>query len=358
MRVIILTPTAFPHLTGNAVSAERWRRALSLQGAEVVVLETQDLDGRGLVERLDRFRPHLIHGHHISRAGALMLDPFVAGKYGHLPLVVSPAGTDIDLCDINGEGKEMVGRTCRMARCIMAQSREIARRMREILPDLEARITAVPKSFFWFGKDPFDLRTAAGFAGEGVLFFMPAGVRPVKGNLECLRVMKEVHDLNPDIRVVFAGPALDEGYAARFEKEINPLNAFAKWIFQIPPQAMHAAFQSADCVLNHSRSEGLSNSLLEAMAAGRPILASDIPGNRWLVDGTNGIGPGALLFSPGDSGDFVRKALCLANDAALRESYAANSRLRAAAWPQPEEEARALLRIYEAAIGRPGGRMK
>jgi glycosyltransferase involved in cell wall biosynthesis len=89
------------------------------------------------------------------------------------------------------------------------------------------------------------------------------------------------------------------------------------------------------------------------MAAGRPILASDIPGNRWLVDDTNGIGSGALLFRPGDGEDFVRKALRLANDAALRDFYAANSRLRAAAWPQPGEEARALLRIYEAAIGRP-----
>ncbi|MCX5853517.1 MAG: glycosyltransferase [Deltaproteobacteria bacterium] len=354
LRVIILTPTAFPNVTGNAITAERWRRSLSQKGLAVNVMETQHLDARGLVYGLDRFRPHIVHAHHVSRAGVLMLDPLVAEKYGALPFVVSPAGTDVNPYALKGAERDAVVKTCRMARCIISQSREITRLLQELLPDMEERIAYVPKAFLWFGSDHFDLRTIAACREENILFFMPAGIRPVKGNLECLWAMEKVHESRPKIRVVFAGPALDAGYAARFLEEIRRLGSFAKWILQIPPEAMCSAYQGADVILNHSSSEGLSNPLLEAMAAGRPVLASDIPGNRWLIGGEEGIGPCGSLFNLCDRADFVLKALQLANDAVFRESLAATSRLRAAAWPNPSDEAQALLKIYEGAISRKG----
>lgn len=355
LRVVILTPTAYPDLTGNAISAERWRRALTQQGLVVQVVGTQRLRSQGLVDVLDRFQPQVVHAHHISRAGAWMLDSLVSGKYGRLPFVVSPGGTDIDLQTMKGAGMEIVHHTCRMARYIIAQSPEIARQVQELLPDLQDRIAAVPKSFFWFGFDDFDLRAVADCRHEDVLFFMPAGIRPVKGNLECLGAMERARRDCPEIRMVFAGQPLYVAYAARFEEEIKRSNSYAKWIFRIPPQAMHAAYKGADVVLNHSRSEGLSNSLLEAMAAGRPVLASDIPGNRWLAEIKNGIGPCACLFDPGDPIDFIRKVQRAARDPAWRELLAANGRRKAAQWPQPADEARALIRIYEAAMEGQGG---
>jgi glycosyltransferase involved in cell wall biosynthesis len=166
--------------------------------------------------------------------------------------------------------------------------------------------------------------------------------------------MEKVHEASPNIRVLFAGPALDAEYAARFEEEINRLQSFVKWILQIPPKAMRAAYEGADVVLNYSRSEGLSNALLEAMATGRPILASDVPGNRWLIHDEKGIGPCGCLFSFHNDTDFVRKALQLVNDGALRKSLAANGRLRAATWPHPADEAQALLEIYQTAISQKG----
>jgi glycosyltransferase involved in cell wall biosynthesis len=350
LRAILLTPTALPRLTGNAVTAERWRFALSQEGVMVNVIETQNLSPAGLVDVLDRFHPHVVHAHHISRAGALMLDPLVAAKYGHLPLVVSPGGTDINLHVMKEKGMKIIGQTCRAARAIIAQSPEIAHLLQELLPDLKGRIAAVPKSFLWFGKDHYDLRTVAGCGRQDILFFMPAGIRPVKGNLECLRAMEKAQASCPEIRLVFSGPALDVRYAGRFQQEIQRMASFASWLPGIPLRAMHSAYQGADVVLNHSLSEGLSNALLEAMAAGIPVLASDIPGNRWLVGDKNGIGPCGCLFNPGDPGDFIGKVIRLVQDTALRASLAANGRLRAAAWPGPTDEARGLLNVYAAVI--------
>jgi glycosyltransferase involved in cell wall biosynthesis len=350
LRVIILTPTALPNVTGNAITAERWRRSLSQKGIAANVVETQHLHARSLVDELDRFRPHIVHAHHVSRAGAFLLDPLVSEKYGDLPLVMSPAGTDINLRAMAEVEKDNVRRICLKARSVIIQNRETTKSLLEFLPNLQERIAYVPKSFLWMGDELYDLRAVAGCREEDILFFMPGGIRPVKGNLECLSAMAKVHDAMPNIRVAFAGLGLDAEYAARFEEEIRRLQSFATWIVQISPKAMRAAYEGADVVVNCSRSEGLSNALLEAMATGRPILASDIPGNRWLIHDERGIGPCGFLFSLDGGTDFVRKALHLANDGALRKFLAANGSLRAATWPNPSDEAQALLEIYHTAI--------
>jgi hypothetical protein len=127
LRVIILTPTALPHVTGNAITAERWRRYLSQKGIAVNVVETQHLHARSLVDELDRFHPHIMYAHHVSRAGAFLPDPLVSEKYGHLPLVVSPAGTDINLRAMTELERDNIRRICRKASSIIVQNRKAIR---------------------------------------------------------------------------------------------------------------------------------------------------------------------------------------------------------------------------------------
>ncbi len=60
-------------------------------------------------------------------------------------------------------------------------------------------------------------------------------------------------------------------------------------------------YRSADLYISASHSDGSSISLLEAMACGRPVLVSDIPGNReWVTPGQQG-----WWFRDGDVGDLV-----------------------------------------------------
>lgn len=62
---------------------------------------------------------------------------------------------------------------------------------------------------------------------------------------------------------------------------------------QFPGQVSQANlpfyYRTADLYISVSHSDGTSISLLEAMACGRPVLVSDIPGNReWVSDGVQG----------------------------------------------------------------------
>jgi glycosyltransferase involved in cell wall biosynthesis len=350
MRVLILTPTVLPSVTGNAITAERWRRSLVSKGLAVKVLPVGQISVPLLLEEIDRFRPDLLHGHHALRSGRLLLDPEVNGRYGNVPVIVSPAGTDINGDLEDPEKKETVFGICRHSRAIVAQGQGTLERMGKLMPELGAKIVHVPKSFMWFGESACDLRAACGWTRDDFVFFMPAGIRPVKGNLECLRALESLHTVRPKMRAVFAGPVLDVDYARRFEAEIKRLTAFACWISTIPPEAMRSAYGGADVVLNASRAEGLSNVLLEAIASGKPVLASDIPGNRWVILGDNG-GPCGCLFEPGSISDFVRQAVRLIDDEQLRRELAKAGLARAGQWPDPGTESDRLIATYREALG-------
>jgi glycosyltransferase involved in cell wall biosynthesis len=309
MRILILTPSKFPSVTGNAITTERWRRALTDKGALVEVHSSENLDPVPFLECLQNFRPDLIHVHHAYRTATLLLDPLVLPKLSVLPLVVSPGGTDVNLDLGISERRQTTLAVLRMARVIVTQSFDTQRNLHLQMPELDSRIVNIVKSPSWFGDEPYDLRKAAGCGPQDILFFLPAGIRPVKGNLECLEAMEKVYQLRPRIRFAAAGPVIDVEYAVRFEHELSRLAAFAHWTRAIPPAAMRSAYLASDIVLNASLSEGLSNSLLEAISAGRPILASDIPGNRQPVLGEQGDIQAGWLFDPKDPEDFVKKAV-------------------------------------------------
>lgn len=352
-RILIVTANALPSVTGNAITAERWRRSLVYKRFVAEVLPSRDIDGIALVEQIEHFKPDLIHVHNLFRAGRLLLHPAMAPILTNLPMVASPAGTDINIDVEMPDRRDIVLKVCRMARAIVAQGRETLQRLMKLLPGLRDHIVMVPKAFFWLGYDPYDLRKAAGSGPGDILFFMPGGIRPVKGNLECFGAMEKVHAVRPQVRVVFAGPALDPKYTARFEKEVRRLSDFARWIPLIPPEAMRSAYKASDVVLNASFAEGLSNSLLEAIATGRPVLASNIPGNRWPVLGEAGDQPAGYLFDLKDPDDFVRYALKLIDEERLRRGFGQAGRLRASRWPTTQEEAVGLIAAYKIALGEP-----
>jgi len=71
-----------------------------------------------------------------------------------------------------------------------------------------------------------------------------------------------------------------------------------------PSKDVREQIKEADCIVNPSYHEGMSNVLQEAAAMAKPLIASNIPGCREIVeDGKNG-----LLFEP-KSSDGLEKAV-------------------------------------------------
>lgn len=79
-----------------------------------------------------------------------------------------------------------------------------------------------------------------------------------------------------------------------------------------------------DCFWLGSGYEGQSNALMEAMAWGRPVVVSDIPGNRDLVVAEQS----GLFFPVGDRGALARQTHRLLVDRELARRLGENARLR------------------------------
>jgi len=98
---------------------------------------------------------------------------------------------------------------------------------------------------------------------------------------------------------------------------------FAGWSRAIPDY-----LASADAFVLCSKHEGLPLSLVESLAAGTPVIASDIPGTREvIVDGESG-----LLVDMEDPKHLVEALRRLMTDDALRDRLAEGGRRRARAF--------------------------
>jgi len=81
-------------------------------------------------------------------------------------------------------------------------------------------------------------------------------------------------------------------------------------------------FQRLDIYVQPSFAEGLPNSVMEAMVAQRPVLASNIGGNNDLIEH----GVSGLLFNAGDSNSLAQQLIRYLDDSQLRVSAAESAR--------------------------------
>jgi glycosyltransferase involved in cell wall biosynthesis len=104
---------------------------------------------------------------------------------------------------------------------------------------------------------------------------------------------------------------------------------------------MRSLLAQADVVLNCSRSEGgMANAVLEALAVGRAVLASDIAGNRSLIDD----GVTGLIFRDADG--LAAGAERLAREGGLRARLGAAAAARVTARYAPAREIDGYLDVY------------
>ena len=134
---------------------------------------------------------------------------------------------------------------------------------------------------------PLPLHEACGVPTSMPVFLLPAGLRPVKDVLWAVDAIDAIGagsaDASPPFVLAIVGPSLDDKYRDAVVERLRR----SKNVVLIPPvDRAHTVgyMRAATAVVNTSTSEGQSGAILEAAAAGVPIVARDIPGNRALLD--------------------------------------------------------------------------
>lgn len=160
-----------------------------------------------------------------------------------------------------------------------------------------------------------------------VVFLMVGRVLYDKGYREYVQAAKIVKQQYPDVRCQLLG-MLDETYPAHVDEEELKRDVEEGTIEYLAStnDVMQYLGRSGVVVVLPSYFEGLSRSLMEACAVGRPIIATDIPGCRETVDeGKNG-----FLVKVKDSSSLAKGMLrYLSLSDAEKQAFSRHSRKKA-----------------------------
>ena len=133
--------------------------------------------------------------------------------------------------------------------------------------ELPARFRSVDASDF--------LKRYPQLKGKKVILYM-GRMHPIKGTDILARSFAEIGSRFEDAVILFAGPD-EDGTRRRIENTLNKLGVADRAAFtgMLAGEDWYAAFRCADIFILPSYSEGFSVAVLEAMAAGLPVVISD-----------------------------------------------------------------------------------
>jgi glycosyltransferase involved in cell wall biosynthesis len=166
----------------------------------------------------------------------------------------------------------------------------------------------------------------------GMVARMNAGY---KNHAGFLRIATQIHRRFPEVEFVLAG---DGPLRSELEQQAKELGLAESVIFLGDRRDVSAVLRSMDVAVLTSESEGLSNVILEAMAAGVPVVAYDVGGNRELVNVDRG-----AIIPPADENGFALAVGQLLTDPALRRRVARNAR----AFAEENFSLKHILNVYE-----------
>jgi glycosyltransferase involved in cell wall biosynthesis len=171
------------------------------------------------------------------------------------------------------------------------------------------------------GIDPDRFAYDPGEPDEPMLVFV-GRIDPLKDIETLLRSFALVRDVVPGVRLRMFGPRQSPAYGRRCDSLAAELGLGASAVFEGQVASTADAYRSAQVVLLTSISEGFPFAVLEAMACGRPVVATDVGGVA------EAVGHDGVLVPPRDPVAVAQATITLLGDPELRRSLGHRARER------------------------------
>ena len=149
-------------------------------------------------------------------------------------------------------------------------------------------------------RPPQDVRRALGAEPQTIVLGAVSRLHPSKGHDTLLRAFRELRGAWPGAVLWIVGDGPLRAPLEQLSRELGTVGAvhFLGTRHDVPD-----LLPAMDVFVHPSRWEGMSNALLEAMAAARPVVATRVDGTQSLiVDGQTG-----WLVEPGDAEGLARR---------------------------------------------------
>lgn len=292
-----------PNLYGRRALRERWRLAGYLRRHDIQIVHTYN------------FYPNVfaIPAAHLARV------PVIAASIRDTGAYLTPMRARVQRM------------ACRFADCIVANAEAVRQWLIAQGYDSE-KITVIPNGVDLtpFGRpvDGLRIRRELGVPPQAPIVAAVARLSRVKGLEYFLEAAAAVARTRPDAYFLIVGEeAFKEGdYHQELETQAKRLGIGDRVIFTGLRHDVPDLLSKVAVSVLPSLSEGLSNTLLESMAAGVPVVATRVGGNSEAVDeGVTG-----LLVPPRDAGALARAVRHLLEDRECAARFGRAARQRAA----------------------------
>ena len=145
-----------------------------------------------------------------------------------------------------------------------------------------------------------------------------------KGLNYLVEAVRQLSEKYPKVSLKIMGDGSDKDTLEKLSRDLG-IKDKIEFLGRIPKDETAPYYREASVFVLPSLNEGMSNAMLEALATGLPILATDTGGSRELVEnGENG-----FIVKMKDAGDIAKKIEALILDPRLRESMGVKSREKA-----------------------------
>jgi L-malate glycosyltransferase len=266
----------------SGVTVLNWPKAIDTQS----VLEDPTLAIGQFKKIVSEVRPDIVHAGPVPTCG------YVAAMAKSYPLMLMSWGSDL-LVDAD-RNQFFHDRTCfalRSSEMLVADCAEVAAKAQQLTGYPSNRIVQFPWGVdldsFRPGSDEASLRQS--FPENHFILLSTRGWEKSYGTMHLLHGFRDAHRLDRSLSLFLLG-----GGSLRTEIEdfVNKNDLLGTILMpgQIPAAQLPHYYRAADLYISCTFSDGTSISLLEAMACGLPVIATDRASNReWIQEDIGGL---------------------------------------------------------------------
>ena len=271
---------------------------------------------RSLIKELrpDILHTYLLHSNIIGR---------IIGRLSDVPVII---GSERTIGQVGSLGRILTKVTNPLTDVVEVNSHIGAKAIKKDLGVPLNKIVVIPSGLdtnkYLASSDRFRIRSSLGLSDKQHLVLYIGRLRPVKGVDKGLKGFKKVLQKHPTAHLALAG----EGeQSPTLQSLASELGIYENVTFLGIRNDLPDILSACDSVLIPSRNEGLPRVAIEAMAAGKPIIATKVGGTpEAIIDGVTGI-----LVRPNDIDQMGNAISHLIGNVKLQKRLGAAGRKRA-----------------------------
>jgi glycosyltransferase involved in cell wall biosynthesis len=287
-----------------------------------------------------KIQPELVH------AGPVQSTAFLSALCGVKPLVTMSWGSDLlKVADQSAWMRWVTRYTLRRSTVLVGDCKAVQQKAVEFgFP--EQKVFLFPWGVDLEDFQPGDVSTfrqRLGWENAFILLSMRSW-EPLYGVDVLVRAFARIADQAPEMRLLLLGG----GSQAGLLRKILIQHGLMERVYlggQVSQNELPRLYRTADLYVSASHTDGSSVSLMEALACGKPVLVSRIPGNQeWITEGQEG-----WLFQDGAEEELAARLLKTYQERADLPAMGQAARRLAEARADWKKNFQVLLQAYDAA---------